>query len=497
MSSLLLRDRSAGFAAFVLMGVLGASWLPTYLAGGASKMPPLWFFVPILLAGVRFGTPGAALAALAASLLAGPLTPGDVAHHTAQQQSDWLIRGGFFLGIGLVMASVTQRLQSEADENRRGREETQAMRDEDARTGALQREFSETLQVAHTEDEAHQIVKRHVQRSIPAAKVVVLSRNNIDNRLAPATAMDGGPDIEQLILDATPESCLAVRFGREHQRGPDEQPLLECDVCGHLPGRSTCVPSLVGGHVIGSVLVEHASALGPREKQRISESVSQAAPVLANLRNLVLAETRAATDALTGLPNRRAAESSLKQMAARAGRSVSPLSAVLVDLDHFKLVNDRHGHNRGDELLARGRVGFQQRTSGRGLRRALRRRRIPGPAARHRYERGRGAGRETPGEYRSDRAARNRGSDGELWHRHPPRPRRGRGNACAPGGPRHVPGQGGGTQPNRELPHNTLSCHRGDRPQECLDAIKVRRAVPIVPECGRCPHILIRHDLDL
>jgi diguanylate cyclase (GGDEF)-like protein len=74
--------------------------------------------------------------------------------------------------------------------------------------------------------------------------------------------------------------------------------------------------------------------------------------VLANLRNLVIAETRAATDAPTGLPNRRAAENSLKQMAARGGRSVSPLSAVLVDLDHFKLVNDRHGHNRGDELLA-------------------------------------------------------------------------------------------------------------------------------------------------
>lgn len=265
MSSLLLRDRAAGFAAFVILCVLGASWLPTYLAGGASQMPPLWFFVPILLAGVRFGAVGAALAALAASLLAGPLTPADVAHHTAQEQSDWLIRGGFFLGIGLVMASVTQRLQSEAEENRRGREETQAMRDEEARTGALQREFSETLQVAHTEDEAHQIVKRHVQRSIPAAKVVVLSRNNTDNRLAPATAMEGGPDIEQLILDATPESCLAVRFGREHERSPDEQPLLECDICGHLPGRSTCVPSLVGGHVIGSVLVEHASALGPRE----------------------------------------------------------------------------------------------------------------------------------------------------------------------------------------------------------------------------------------
>jgi hypothetical protein len=351
-SSLLLRERAAGFAALVICSVLGASWLPTYLAGGASKMPPLWFFVPILLAGVRFGATGAVMAAIAATLLAGPLTPDDVARHAAQAQSDWLIRGGFFAGIGLFMASVTQRLQREADENRRGREETQAKREEDARTGARQREFSETLQVARTEDEAHQIVKRHVQRSISAAKVVVLNRDTSDNRLSPATALDGGPNIAKPILDATSESCLAVRFGREHQRSPDDQPLLECDICGQLPGRSTSVPSLVGGRVIGSVLVEHSSALAPREKQRLTESVSQAAPVLVNLRNLVIAETRAATDALTGLPNRRAAENALRQMAARAGRSVSPLSAVLVDLDHFKLVNDRYGHNRGDELLA-------------------------------------------------------------------------------------------------------------------------------------------------
>jgi integral membrane sensor domain MASE1 len=92
-----LRERTGDFAAFVILCVFGASWLPTYLAGGASTMPPLWFFVPILLAGVRFGTAGAALAAVAATVLAGPLTPGDVAHHIAQQQSDWLIRGGFFL----------------------------------------------------------------------------------------------------------------------------------------------------------------------------------------------------------------------------------------------------------------------------------------------------------------------------------------------------------------------------------------------------------------
>jgi diguanylate cyclase len=81
-------------------------------------------------------------------------------------------------------------------------------------------------------------------------------------------------------------------------------------------------------------------------------SVAQAAPILANQRNLMLAETRAASDALTGLPNRRAAVETLHRMAAHAGRSVSPLAAILLDLDHFKALNDRYGHESGDRALA-------------------------------------------------------------------------------------------------------------------------------------------------
>ena len=82
------------------------------------------------------------------------------------------------------------------------------------------------------------------------------------------------------------------------------------------------------------------------------DSVTQAAPVLANLRNLALAEARAATDALTGLPNKRACADTLKRMVAHAGRSVSPLSALLLDLDHFKQINDTFGHGIGDDALA-------------------------------------------------------------------------------------------------------------------------------------------------
>ena len=82
------------------------------------------------------------------------------------------------------------------------------------------------------------------------------------------------------------------------------------------------------------------------------ESFTQGAPVLANLRNLAIAELRAATDALTGLPNRRAMAKAVKRMVAHASRVVAPLSLLLLDLDHFKQINDTYGHSRGDQVLA-------------------------------------------------------------------------------------------------------------------------------------------------
>jgi len=56
-------------------------------------------------------------------------------------------------------------------------------------------------------------------------------------------------------------------------------------------------------------------------------------------------------DALTGLLNRRVLEESLKREFSRAGRYGTPLSVVFLDLDNFKELNDRYGHDFGDEAL--------------------------------------------------------------------------------------------------------------------------------------------------
>ena len=59
----------------------------------------------------------------------------------------------------------------------------------------------------------------------------------------------------------------------------------------------------------------------------------------------------AVTDPLTGLPNRRGFEERAQAMLAHARRHGLPLTAIMLDLDHFKQVNDAHGHEVGDRAL--------------------------------------------------------------------------------------------------------------------------------------------------
>lgn len=76
------------------------------------------------------------------------------------------------------------------------------------------------------------------------------------------------------------------------------------------------------------------------------------------------AQQRAMSDALTSLPNRRAAIAALLRSAARAAREGSSFSVALIDLDHFKRINTELGHAEGDRLLRR--VGTALRAATRG-----------------------------------------------------------------------------------------------------------------------------------
>ncbi|WP_334177707.1 sensor domain-containing diguanylate cyclase [Pseudoxanthomonas sp.] len=73
------------------------------------------------------------------------------------------------------------------------------------------------------------------------------------------------------------------------------------------------------------------------------------------------------TDPLTGLPNRRAFAAALDTAMRKAAQSGDPLAVAVLDVDHFKTVNDLHGHDEGDRVLVALGDMLRSQAAGRGL----------------------------------------------------------------------------------------------------------------------------------
>src|SRR5437588_12980208 len=113
-----------------------------------------------------------------------------------------------------------------------------------------------------------------------------------------------------------------------------------------------------------AAIAAHQRELSARLGRNVGLSVA-ALDYLLNIRGDLIATTiveheilevlehRSVTDPLTGLFNRYHFEATLKREAARCLRHRSPLSLLLLDVDGLKAVNDRWGHQRGDQMLAR------------------------------------------------------------------------------------------------------------------------------------------------
>ena len=102
-----------------------------------------------------------------------------------------------------------------------------------------------------------------------------------------------------------------------------------------------------------SRLADEAREMTHRSKQMSAQLAASTQQIEYLRSELHDARRDAMTDALTSLPNRRAFDETLRRMAAASEGSGEPLSLMLVDIDHFKRVNDHFGHPVGDALLRR------------------------------------------------------------------------------------------------------------------------------------------------
>ena len=160
--------------------------------------------------------------------------------------------------------------------------------------------------------------------------------------------------------DLSVSDCWGLRLGKVY--GSNDGTHLGC---AHVaPGtRGWCLPMLADGDALGVIHVraDAGSQMTDALRDQASRLAEGLAVTLANMRLRETLKNQSIRDALTGIFNRRYMEESLKRELKRAGRRRYPLTVMMIDLDHFKRLNDTFGHAAGDEVLS----AFAQFLSGR------------------------------------------------------------------------------------------------------------------------------------
>lgn len=161
----------------------------------------------------------------------------------------------------------------------------------------------------------------------------------------------GGAAPDVVVVE--PTSCWGLRRGHPHRQGKHRA--LRCRHLNHTePGDFTdvCLPMIAQGDMLGLMHLRMPGSAPAEELMAMAQTVSeQVALSLSNTKLRQVLRDQSIRDALTGLFNRRFMEETLAKEMARAQRTAQPLSLIVLDLDHFKVVNDTHGHPAGDAVL--------------------------------------------------------------------------------------------------------------------------------------------------
>ncbi len=142
------------------------------------------------------------------------------------------------------------------------------------------------------------------------------------------------------------ESLLPV-YLPDLSRAPDARPL------GPTSGSLLSLPVVHQGRLLGVLNLQRSGteAFAAEEVELLAAVADQAAMAIQNARLHAETVALSITDALTGLANRRHLFRQLEQEVARAARFRTQVAVVMMDLDHFKELNDAAGHVAGDGVL--------------------------------------------------------------------------------------------------------------------------------------------------
>lgn len=213
-------------------------------------------------------------------------------------------------------------------------------------------EMSDVMLACSSQEELCLVMSRFSQRLMPYAQGYLFVMHPSRNYLEISTHW--GKPFKQNTTFA-PDQCWAIRLGRVHHVSITREELL----CEHIDPSlhdtaSLCVPLMAKNDIYGMLYIESDNdklLLSDENRLVINAFAELTALALANIRLRDNLNYQSIRDPLTGLYNRRYLEDFLLKELFQAERDNSSFAVLMLDLDHFKKINDTNGHDAGDMAL--------------------------------------------------------------------------------------------------------------------------------------------------
>jgi diguanylate cyclase (GGDEF)-like protein len=351
-----------------------------YLGGGEARPLNIYYTLVIVMAALLLGGRGAMVSAIATAVVVGVVTvTGAAGLITSQTQApspatSLLIYAAGFLLIGVVLRLASNSLGTALELARRSRSELQVLASTLERHVidiAMLKEMGDLLQACLTSDEAYAVIARMARQLFPAEDGALYILNDARN-LVEAVAVWGAvlPDQPTFM----PADCLGLQSGhlklveRETTAaacGTGSHPL---PACHHVQPPKlvayVCAPLVAQGNAFGVFHLRCGRETGQTSPSKVPGQWFTGAKLqlvqtvvdslVMALGNVKLRETlrqQSIHDEVTGLFNRRYMEEMLERELQRATRAKCPVGIIMLDVDHFKKINDTFGHEAGDIVL--------------------------------------------------------------------------------------------------------------------------------------------------
>jgi diguanylate cyclase (GGDEF)-like protein len=265
-----------------------------------------------------------------------------------------LIRTNQGMLVMSYLVDISDRKQAEEALRQANEKLTRSLAELEGRNQELMTltEMGDMLQICTTVQEAYATIAAFAVRLFPdSAGALYIARP--EGSWFDAAIAWGEPLEAEVPLST--EMCWALRRGQLHSAALSSQ-ALDCQHVTHLSGYGytnyICVPMQAQGEVIGLFHLRWKAPQLPPLANQLAATVAE--HITLSLSNLMLREdlrSQSIRDPLTGVFNRRYMEEAFTHELYRAARHAHPVGVIMLDVDHFKAINDAHGHAYGDSLL--------------------------------------------------------------------------------------------------------------------------------------------------